>query len=278
MAEKRMSIAEHLSELRERLVICIVAALLGMIVAYVYCPDVFYPMIRAPLDVIQGTESDNPFVLRTPLLDLLAKRSAEKAHPEPGDIRPPASQLHYLSLTAPFIMRLKVSMIAGIILAFPVIVYEMWAFVSAGLLERERRYVYLCGPASFFLFLVGAALAYFVVLPIGVSFLLEQGEVFGLRAVLTINEYIPFVMWLLLGFGIIFQTPLVILFLTKLGLVGPTGLAKARRYAILGMFIVAAVITPPDPFTQIAMALPMMSLYELSIVLSRIVVRRRNAA
>ena len=177
----------------------------------------------------------------------------------------------------PIVMRLKVSLIIGILLALPIIVYEIWAFVSSGLYEHERRYVLIYGPASFLLFVLGAALAYFVVLPLGVVVLLAQGEAIGLKWILTINEYAPFVMWLLLGFGIIFQMPLVVLFLTKLGILGPEKLRKSRRYAILIMFVVAAFITPPDPFTQVAMAIPMIALYEASILLSRMAVRKREA-
>ena len=266
MDEKRMPLSQHLTELRSRLIVCIVAALLGMIVAYVFFPDVFYPMIRAPLDAIKGDEANNPFVLRTPLLDLLAK------HHAPDNKR--ATQLHYQSLTTPFVTRLKVSLVIGIILALPLIVYQIWAFVSAGLHLRERRLVRTYGPMSFVLFLAGAVLAYFVVLPVGIVFLLRQGNALVLTPVLMVNQFIPLVLWLLLGFGLIFQMPLVVLFLTRIGVVEPRDLAKSRRFAILGSFILAAVLTPPDPFTQFAMAIPIIALYEFSLLLSRLAVRR----
>lgn len=274
MNEKRMSISGHLVELRSRLLVCIVATLLMMIIAYIFYPDVFYPMICAPLDAVQGAEATNPFVLKTPLLTALTKYHRSSSG---GSSSPSATSLHYQSLMVPIVMRLKVSLIIGILLALPIILYEIWAFISSGLYGHERRYVLIYGPASFVLFLLGASLAYFIVLPLGVVVLLAQGEAIGLKAILTINEYAPFVMWLLLGFGIIFQMPLVVLFLTKLGIVGPEKLAKSRRYAILIMFVVAALITPPDPFTQIAMAIPMIALYEVSILLSRMAVRKREA-
>jgi len=278
MDEKRMPISEHLRELRYRLIVCLVAVLVGMIAAYVFCPTVFYPIIRAPLDAIQGYEAKNPYVLKTPLLEALVKRYRDRPGASSDRNREGENQLHFRSLTEPFIMRLKISLVVGIILALPVLVYEIWAFVSAGLQEHERKYVRVYAPASFCLFLLGAALAYFVVLPIGVVFLLQQGDKFDLRAVLMFKEYAPFVMWLLLGFGLIFEMPLVVLFLSKIGLVEPRTLTRSRRYAILIMFIVAAFITPPDPFTQIAMAIPMMALYEFSILLSWLAVRKRRAA
>lgn len=278
MDEKRMLVSEHIKELRSRVIICLVAVLMCMIVAYFYCPDVFYPIIRAPLDAVQGNAGDNPFVLKTPLLEMLVRSRQDNAS-QPGERGAgPVTRLHYLSLTVPFVIRLKVSLVVGIILALPVLVYEIWAFVSTGLHDNERRHVLWYAPASFVLFLAGAGLAYFIVLPVGVAFLLKQGDAFGLRAVLTINEYAPLVMWLLLGFGIIFQTPLVVLFLTRVGLVGPDALARSRRVAILVVFIIAALLTPPDPFTQIAMAIPLIGLYEFSILLSRFAVRKRKAA
>lgn len=278
MEEPRMPIGQHLIELRARLIVCIVATLLAMIVAYVFYPDVFYPMIRAPLDALRGDEASNPFVLQTPLLRRLAELQQPSGDKGPGADPASAGVLHFQSLTTPIVMRLKVSLVIGILLALPVILYQVWAFVSAGLHAKERRYVLVYGPASFVLFVFGAALAYFVVVPLAVVVLLGQGEAIGLKAILTINEYVPFVLWLLLGFGSIFQMPLVVLFLTKLGLVGPVKLRKGRRYAILGIFIVAAIITPPDPFTQVAIAIPMVALYEISILLSWLAVRKAAGA
>lgn len=324
MDEKRMPIAGHLVELRHRLIICLVAVLVGMVVGFYLCPDVFYPIIRAPLDAVRGDEADNPFLLRTPLLDLLSMyRSdgpavgvdgpppgvllgallghiAERRAAPPGaaprlpdpllwdlagylardaaGVRPVAANtLHFLSPTDALVMRLKVSLIVGIILMLPVVLYEVWAFVASGLYTHERRYVLVYGPASFALFILGAALGYFVVLPLGVFFLLEQGQTLGLQPMLTITEYAPFVMWLLLGFGIVFQMPLVVLFLTRLGVLGPDKLTQARPYAVLGMFVVAGFITPPDIFTMIAMAVPMLALYEFSILLSRVALKRVKA-
>ena len=281
MNDKRIPISEHLVELRARIIVCIVATLLAMIVAYVYCPDVFYPMMRAPLDAIQGDEATNPFVVKHPLLRRLAGhyeaavRRAAKGDPTEQQLAP--IRLKFTGLPVPFIMRLKVSLVVGMILALPLIAYQVWAFISAGLHAHERKYVLIFGPFSFLLFFFGAGVAYFLILPLGTAFLLIEGAKQGLDPLLTINEYAPFVMWLLLGFGIIFQMPLVALFLARIGMVGPHSLKRARRYAIVGMFVVGAVLTPPDPFTQIAMALPLIGLYEFSIVLSRLAWRKRRA-
>jgi len=275
--EKRMPFSGHLVELRTRLILCIVAAVLGMIVAYAYCPDVFYPIIRAPLDAVEGKQSGNPFVVETPLTRLLMRyRSGWGAGPDARPLSPP-NRLHYTSLLEPFVMRLKVSLVVGMFLALPVLAYEIWSFVSAGLYLHERRSVRVYGPVSLALFLLGAALAYFVVLPVGVIFLVHQGELAQQHPILTFQHYAPFVMWLMLGFGLVFQMPLVVLFLTRIGMVGPDTLTRSRRYAIVIMFVAAAFITPPDVFTMIAMVVPMLALYEISIFLSRFAVKRRDA-
>ncbi len=268
MNEKRMPLSQHLAELRSRLILCILATLVTTVVAYMYCPDVFFPILRAPLDALRGRASGNPFALETPIIRLLGEYGLDESQ----------TKLHMLSLTEAFIMRLKVALVVGIILALPVIVHEVWAFVAAGLYEHEKKYARAYAPFSFLLFLGGAALAYFIVLPVGTAFLLWQGKELGLEPVLRLKEYVPFVLWVLLGFGLVFQMPLVILLLTKIGVVGPAALRRARPYAILAIFIVAAVLTPPDAFTQIAMAIPMMGLYELSILLSHAAARKRRSA
>ena len=259
--QRPMAFADHLVELRSRLLICIIATLLATIFAYLFTPDVLFPFITAPIDGLQGSNSQNPFVIHATLWDYLLERSG---------IDRAAIKLNYSSLGDPFLLRLKIAFGGGILLVLPIIVYQIWAFVSAGLYEHERRLVRIFGPVSFLLFLVGAALAYYIVLPFGIIFLVQQGQIFGLSPVLMINDYVPFVLWLLLGFGIVFQLPLVIMFLAKLGIVSARSLSQFRRYAILIVFIVAAVLTPPDPFTQVAMAIPMIGLYELSILLARL--------
>jgi sec-independent protein translocase protein TatC len=275
--EKRMPISEHLIELRRRLIISIIAAVAGAIVAYAFCPGVFFPLVRAPLDSIQGAASDNPYVLRTPLLRAVGRYYQSRVARDDTQPTGPPNRLHVMSLTEAFIMRLKVALVVGIFLGLPVILWQVWAFVSAGLHRHERKYVLRYAPVSFFLFIFGASLAYFVVLPLGIVFLLAQGRAMGVHELLNVSRYAPLVMWLMLGFGVVFQMPLVILFLTRLGVVTPDALARSRRWAVLIMVVVAAMTTPPDPFTQIAIALPMLGLYEVSILLSRYAARRKPA-
>ena len=279
MDERRMPFSEHLRELRARLVICLLAIGCALVVGYWFCPDVFLPILCAPLDVIQGDASPNRFVrvIRTPLLDMMMRELQSTQGAE--SLTKADVQLHYLALPVGFMTRLMIGLLVGVLIALPVIAYEIWAFVSAGLRPSERRLVLIFGPMSFVLFLAGAALAYFIVLPVGIWFFISQGDAMGMTPVLTINQYAPLVLWTLFWFGAVFQMPLVAMFLAKLGVVNAKSLARGRRYAILGIFIVAAVITPTtDPFSQIALALPMMALYELSIFLAWMVGRKAARA
>jgi sec-independent protein translocase protein TatC len=309
-----MTFGDHLIELRRRILYCVFAALGGMIVAYFMCPDVIFPFVRAPIDAIEGRDAENPFVVRTPWLDLLvehydeqvaereaARRAAERAasrvrvllplplpppvpqtveivvRVEPPQARRPPNQLYFRNPQTAFRTRLKLSLLAGLVLVLPVVAYQIWAFVAHGLRPQERRLVRVYGPVSFGLFVVGMAMAYVLILPVAVAFLLGQGAEMGAEPLLEINEVGPFVVWVMIGLGIVFETPLVILFLTRARIVTPDELARARPYAAVGIFVVAAVLTPPDPFTQIAVALPMLMLFEGSLIVARWTWRSRTA-
>jgi sec-independent protein translocase protein TatC len=267
--DKRMPISGHLSELRARLLVCIVTVLLTSTLAYVFCPSVFYPIVRAPLDTVAGNPSGNPFVVRVPGRDALLERYRSGIPDAKKRAITEAAQLHHVAFIDPFVVRLKVSLLFGIILALPILVLQAWGFVAAGLHQHERSYVLLYAPVSLLLFLTGISIAYFLVMPLGMIFLLEQGAALDLKPTLMLKEYVPFIMWPLLGFGLIFQMPLVALFAARIGLLRPDTLVRGRPYAVVGMFILSAMLTPPDPFTQLALALPMIALYELSVVIVR---------
>lgn len=175
-----------------------------------------------------------------------------------------------------FFAYLKLAFFGGIFLSLPIILWQTWKFISVGLKENERKYLSLYGFLSFLFFILGAAFAYLLILPIGMKFFLGFATD-TLHPMISISKYISFVGLLLLGFGIVFELPLVILFLTKIGLVTPQSLAKKRKYAILLTFIFAAIITPPDVFTQFLMAIPVLLLYEGSIWVSKLMSIRRQA-
>jgi sec-independent protein translocase protein TatC len=176
-----------------------------------------------------------------------------------------------LTLTEGFMTELKISMLAAIFFSMPFILFQLWRFIAPGLYKSERRY--LVGFVFFatLLFLAGASFAYYFVFPLGFKFFLSySGEEWGMVATLSIAWYLTLVMKLLLAFGIVFELPVVIFFLTKIGLVNTAMLKKYRKFAVIGIFMLAAVLTPPDIISQVAMAVPLLFLYEVSIVITKI--------
>lgn len=237
-----MTVVEHLSELRFRLVFCLAAFAIGSVVAYV-----FYD----------------------PILEFLT-------HPvdEAGRIGSVAIDKFYVGgITTAFVLRIKVSVFAGTIFALPVLLFQLWRFVTPGLESREKRYAIPFVFGSLGLFALGVWVA-FLILPASIGFLL--GFVSGpLEPLIQFHEYLRFVMFTILAFGIAFEFPLLLIFLALAGVVSARSLGRWRHYAIFLVFLVAAVATPSgDPLSQTAMAVPLYVLYELSILIIRFVFKR----
>lgn len=188
---------------------------------------------------------------------------------------PLSRPLIFLSPTEAFWVAIMVSLLAGILLASPVLLYEMWKFVAPGLLEKERRYIVPFTLFSTLFFSLGVCFAYFIVLPLGLRFLLGFSSP-ELRPMLSLSNYVTFFGKMLLAFGLMFEFPLVIFLLTRIGLLQPETLAKNRKYAILAIFVVSALLTPPDVASQFLMAIPLIGLFELSLLVSRLVRRKRK--
>lgn len=182
----------------------------------------------------------------------------------------PVGKLVFISPQEAFITYLKVSIISGIFLALPVILYQIWRFVSSGLTSQEKRYIIFFGPFSLVLFIGGSAFAYYLILPLGLKFLLGFASD-TLQPMISVSKYISFAGMLILAFGVVFELPVVIMFLTKIHIVSPKLLKAKRKYSILIIFIIAALLTPPDIVTQCLMAGPLIVLYEISILLSKLV-------
>ncbi len=237
-----MPFLDHLEELRWRLIWSLAALLVGAIIGLILVTN---------LDVLG--------VLERPIRHLI-----------------PDQKLMFTSPTTPFIITIKLAIVVGIVLALPFIAYQVWAFLAPALHEQERKYVIPAIWVSFFLFLCGIAMAYFMVLPLGLRFLLGiQSQT--LSPIITVDEYLKFATRLLLGFGVIFEMPVVMVVLGAMGLVTPEFLSKYRRHAFVIIATLSAIFTPPDVGTQMMMMTPMFLLYEVSIWLVRLVTRSRRA-
>ncbi|MEW6522250.1 MAG: twin-arginine translocase subunit TatC [Bacillota bacterium] len=194
-------------------------------------------------------------------------------------VRRPARDVTLVYLTPPeaLVTDLKLAFMGGVALALPFIFYQVWAFVAPGLTRRERRLVWPGAVGSVLFFFTGAVFAYFVVLPFTVRFLIGFASP-GLQPMFSYSRYVAFVVALELSFGLVFQLPLVIMLLAALGVVTPGALRRFRKVAIVLVFVVAALLTPPDVISQLIMAGPLLVLYEISIGLAWLVTRHRRLA
>lgn len=229
--EAPMSLWEHLTELRTRLVRCLVSIFAGF-------AGVFYfaPTIRGQIER----------VLRESL--------------------PAGGEITFIDLTEPFMVDMQLSLIVGVFVAAPYIFYQIWAFIAPGLYASERKYVVPIAACSALFFIAGGAFCYFVVIPFTYRFFIDYGSV-SAKPMITLANMFQNALRLLIAFGVIFEMPLFSFFLAKLRVVTAARLRAWRKYAILAIFIIAALITPPDVYSQLLLAGPMLLLYELSILI-----------
>lgn len=189
----------------------------------------------------------------------------------------------YTHLAEGFIVQLKVGFFTAIFVTFPIFANQMWAFVAPGLYKHEKRAILPFLVASPVLFVLGAALVYYFVIPLAWTFLLGF-QTTGAQTALpieleaAIGDYLSLVMSLILAFGIAFQMPVLLVLLAKVGIISSAGLKEKRRYAIIGIFVFAAVVTPPDVISQLGLAIPMMLLYEISIIGAKLVEKKPEDA
>jgi len=187
----------------------------------------------------------------------------------------PVAKVYFFSPTEAFAVRIKMSIILGIILSVPVIFYQIWQFVVPGLFEREVKAVVPAVIFSTLFFLIGGTFYFFIVFPMAIKFLMGFGTE-KLEPMIKIGAYISFISYTTLAFGAVFELPVVAYFLGKLGIITDKTLRKGRRYAILGILILAATITPPDVFSQVMLAIPLYFLYEVSIVVLKMTQKKKE--
>ncbi|HBD06853.1 MAG TPA: twin-arginine translocase subunit TatC [Syntrophobacteraceae bacterium] len=230
-SEEKMPFTQHLEELRKRIIICIAAVTIGFLVSYGFKETIFGWLMR-------------------PMIDALPEG--------------PTRKLIYTGPVEALLTYLKVSFIGGIGLATPVILYQFWRFVAPGLYAHERKYLYPVLISSTVFFVGGSLFGYYVVFPYGFQFFTSFANEF-ITPMISTREFLSFATKMLLAFGMMFELPLVTFIFAKIGIINNTFLRKQRKYAIVIIFIVAAVLTPtPDAFNQCLMAAPLLVLYELS--------------
>ncbi len=235
--EKKMALTGHLTELRKAIVIALIGIGVGFVAAWNFTD---------------------------PILTFLQK-----------PIHPVQSKLLIIAPTEAFFTQIKVSFLAAVFVSLPVILHQVWSFISPGLLTKERSFTLPFIILSTICFLIGSAFAFAVVMPFGIQFLVGYAGAAFVPSI-TIANYISFTIRMILVFGLVFEMPLASFLFTRFGLLTPSTLRQNRRYAIVLMFGAAALLTPPDVFTQLLMAGPLLILYEISIVTSKMALKRRE--
>ncbi len=230
----------HLEELRKRLVICAIGVGAGFVIAYIFSERLFQLLV-APLKAVM----------------------------------PEGDQMIFTNLPEMFFAYIKVAFIAGILAAAPLIFYQLWMFIAPGLYQKEKKMAIPFVISSTILFVGGALFGYFVVFPFGFKFFIGFSNEY-VKALPSVKQYFSFSIKLLFAFGIVFELPVIIFFLSKMGIVTPQFLSQKRKYAILLTFALAAILTPPDVITQCMMAGPLIVLYEIGILVSRVAQKKKE--
>ncbi len=242
----RQPLLAHLLELRKRLIYSLLAVVVGFIISYFFAAQIYEFLVR-PLAA--ATEGEH-------------------------------RRLIYTGLTEAFITYIKLALWGGCLLAFPVIATQIWMFAAPGLYKNERRAFLPFLVATPVFFMTGAAMAYYLVFPLAWKFFLSFEMPGGngslpIQLEARVSEYLSLSMTVIFAFGLAFELPVILVLLTRVGVLTSAQLAKFRRYAIVLIFIAAAILTPPDVFSQLSLAIPLMALYEMSIWGAKWVERRR---
>lgn len=260
-----MTFLQHLEELRWHIIRSLVAIVIGAIVAFMFKDIIFDHIILAP---------NNPDFITNRLLC----RLADMVNVPLLCINQNPVELISIKLTGQFTTHITISLVAGLILAFPYVFREFWSFFRPALYEKERKYARGAVTMASLLFLAGIIFGYFIIAPLSINFLGTYRVSDLVTNQINITSYIGSVTSVALASGITFELPIVVFFLARIGVLTPEFMRKYRRHAIVVVLVVAAVITPPDVFSLILVSIPLLILYEVSIFLAARVVRQREAA
>jgi sec-independent protein translocase protein TatC len=238
---KIMPLFEHLSELRRRLIVSILS------IFVVFCIALFYA-------------NNILLFLKQPLIAALP---------------PGAPSLHFTGPLDVFLVGIRVAFLSAIIAASPIWMGQFWKFIEPALYQKERKFILPFIAASVGLFLLGVCFCFYIILPLTLQFLLSMGQEVS-TPMITITDYISLLVVLIFGFGLVFEAPLVLILLASLGVVSVEQLTASRRHVIVGILVLAALLTPPDPMSQVGMSIPLYIMYELAIVVIRAMKRKKT--
>ena len=241
MNDENLTIIEHIDEIRKRLMVIVVFFVVAVV---------------------------GSFFVAKPVIKFLQLQYTGEIEPllSGGIVESP---LHSFAVLDPIMIYMKVIIFLSVMIISPVIMYQLWAFITPGLQEKERKATRNYIPFTFLLFVAGVSFSYFVLLPYVMKFMIDLSGELGITQTIGINEYFTFLFQIMIPFGVVFQLPVVLLFLTRLGIISPNKLVKIRKYAYFTLFVIAAFITPPDLISHLFVTVPLFALYEISIFISR---------
>jgi sec-independent protein translocase protein TatC len=252
--DKKMPLLDHLIELRQRLLYCVIALLAVFVVCFYFAQPIFA-------------------YLAQPLADVMLEHNVAEHQ----------RRLIFTALTEVFFTYVKVAFFAAAFLCFPVFLTQIWLFVAPGLYKHEKSALAPFLVATPVLFFMGGALVYYIIFPFAATFFIgfevpPTEDSLPIQLEPKVNEYLSLLMQLIFAFGLCFQLPVIMTLLARVGLATSKGMAAKRKYAIVGVFIVAAIFTPPDPLSQVSLAVPIIILYEISIIMAKMVEKKRAKA
>ena len=247
--ENKQPLLAHLVELRSRLIKTMIMITLLFVIFYLYADNIYNFLVQPYANAVEGEEG---------------------------------RRLIFTALHETFFTYIRVALFAALFISLPFLLIQLWIFVAPGLYKNEKNVVVPYLLATPILFILGSALVYYLIMPLAIKFFLSFESIGGNGALpiqleAKVNEYLSLIMRLILAFGLCFQLPVALTLMARVGLVSSEGLKKNRKYVIVGIFAIAAILTPPDPISQIGLGIPILLLYELSIIAVSFIEKRKNS-